>query len=67
MGGFRTIREKNAESQFSAVFAIKNIRKRDSNSDFSDGKNIILQPFCKRKNEKKLKIGLLAEFLSLKF
>ena len=29
MSGFRTIREKTAESQFSAVFAIKNIRKRD--------------------------------------
>ena len=29
MNGFRTIREKTAESQFSAVFLIKNTRKQD--------------------------------------
>ena len=48
---------------FSAVFAIKNIRKRDRVVlIFLNWKNVILRSYCKRKNQKKLKIGLLPQF-----
>ena len=54
---------KNRGKSIFCGFSYKKYKEtRYRHSDFFNWKNIILGSYCKRKNEKKLKIGLLAEF-----